>query len=36
MNRQVHIEAMTATQRACLAYTLGKLQQQKEEGEEDE
>ena len=36
MNRQVHIEAMTATQRACLAYTLGKLQQQKDEEEEED
>jgi len=34
MNAIVHTEAMTATQRACLAYTLGKLQQQKEEEEE--
>ena len=34
MNQQVHVEAMTATQRACLAYTLGKLQQQKEEEED--
>ena len=34
MNTIVHIEAMTATQRACLAYTMGKLQQQKEEEED--
>ena len=34
MNSQVHVEAMSPTQRASLAYTLGKLQQQKEEEED--
>ena len=34
MNSQVHVEAMSPTQRACLAYTMSKLQQQKEEEED--
>ena len=35
MNSQVHIEAMSLTQRASLLYTMGKLQQAKEQEEDD-
>jgi len=35
MNSQVHVEAMSPTQRASLLYTMGKLQQAKEQGDDD-
>jgi len=36
MNTIVHTEAMTATQRASLAYQLARLQQRDEEEEDSE